>query len=205
MGLQLTLAPNGVKGPSDVTPHMFSCQRSSGRARCANGKNIPSHSRTVHGASHFEASLLLFLLFLVEQLFPRYRRFLKIPVASANFGVGEGQPAVQFAQDGPPLLAYASRHWPPVKFPRSQGETAVHALLKAVLHPAPNPRPQRGVGKGGIKNTQKLAVSSCFSQWSEGVQVSVQRSQVEVATIHVNVSMRIPSCTSVHYCLLRVH
>ena len=104
MGLQLTLAPNGVTSPSDVTPHMFSCQRSSGRARCANGKNIPSHSRTVHGASHFEASLLLFLLLLVEQLFPRYRRFLKIPVASANFGVGEGHPAVQFAQDGPPLL-----------------------------------------------------------------------------------------------------
>ena len=71
MGLWLTLGPNGIKGPSNVTHILPSC-----RAHCASGNNIPSHDPTIGRVSLFETSLSLFLLSRVKQLVPQSRCFL---------------------------------------------------------------------------------------------------------------------------------
>ena len=55
-----------------------------------------------------------------------------------------------------------------MKVSRSQCGTAAHASAGRDLHPAPKPRGQRG-----DKKKRNLAVSTCFSQWSTGVKVSV--------------------------------
>ena len=102
--------------------------------------------------------------------------------------VGEGPPASQKRASS---LGFARpNHWPSVKSPRSQCGTAAHEVRCAVLHPAPNPRGQRGVG---IKKDGNSKLSTCFSQHVDGCRRSV--------VVH---KQRSPPCSIAQYCLHRV-